>query len=59
MTEPPRKDPQDQAFGVASREDQELVDALEEEGVTEDELPDEPARQPRAAGKAEVTGEDD
>ena len=57
MAEQSRKDPQDQAFGAASREDQELVDELEKEGVTEDELPDQPARHPRAAGKAEVAPE--
>jgi hypothetical protein len=59
MTEHPRKDPQDQAFGAASREDQELVDELEKQGVREEELPDEPARHPRAAGKAEVDGEEE
>jgi hypothetical protein len=55
--EPPKQDPQDKAFGAAASRDQEVVDALEEQGVTEDELPDEPARHPRSAGKAEPVKE--
>lgn len=53
MTPQPQKDPQDQAFGSAASEDQDLVDELDEQGVEEDDLPDQPARQPRAASKAE------
>jgi hypothetical protein len=49
----PRQDPQDKAFGAAASRDQDIVDALDEKGVTEDELPDEPTRHPRAGGKAE------
>jgi hypothetical protein len=55
-SEQPRKDPQDQAFGSAASRDQDLVDELQEAGVTEEELPDEPARAPRAGGKAEPEG---
>jgi hypothetical protein len=51
--EQPTQDPQDKAFGAAARRDQDVVDALDEKGVTEDELPDEPMRHPRAGGKAE------
>jgi hypothetical protein len=47
------QDPQDKAFGAAASRDQDIVDELEREGVTEDELADTPARHPRAAGKAE------
>jgi hypothetical protein len=54
--EEPTQDPQDKAFGAAASRDQDIVDALEEKGVTEDELPDEPTRHPRAAGKAEPGG---
>ena len=64
-TREPRQDPQDKAFGAAASRDQEIVDELEKRGMTEDELSDEPARSPRAAGKAEPahaqgvpTGED-
>jgi hypothetical protein len=53
----PNKDPQDHAFGEAAREDQETVDKLAEVGVTEDEMPDEPMREPRAGGKARPEGE--
>ena len=49
----PKQDPQDKAFGAAASRDQEIVDELEKAGVAEDELPDQPARHPRAAGKAE------
>ncbi len=52
-TQEPRQDPQDKAFGAAASRDQEIVDHLAEQGVTENELPDEPARHPRAGGKAE------
>jgi hypothetical protein len=48
-----KQDSQDKAFGAAASRDQDIVDELEKEGVTEDELADEPARRPRAAGKAE------
>jgi hypothetical protein len=51
--EEPSQDPQDKAFGAAASRDQDTVDELEKEGVTEDELPDAPAQQPRAGGKAE------
>ena len=54
--EEPTQDPQDKAFGAAASRDQDIVDALDEKGVTEDELPDEPTRHPRAAGKAEPAG---
>jgi hypothetical protein len=54
-TEEPTQDHQDKAFGAAASRDQEVVDALEKEGVTADELPDEPAQHPRAGGKAEPT----
>jgi len=52
-TQEPRQDPQDKAFGAAAGRDQEIVDHLAAQGVTEKELPDEPARHPRAGGKAE------
>ena len=48
-----RQDPQDKAFGAAAAADQEFVDQLDDEGVTEEDLPDVPAEAPRAAGKAE------
>ncbi len=47
------QDSQDKQFGKAAAEDQELVDQLEDEGVSANELSDEPGRHPRAAGKAE------
>lgn len=50
--EVPTQDPQDKAFGAAASRDQDIVDSLAEQGVTEDELPDEPTRHPRAGGKA-------
>jgi hypothetical protein len=47
-------DPDDQKFGRQAAEDQELVDTLETEGVTEEELPDDPAHEdPRPGRKAE------
>ncbi len=46
------RDPQDNQFGRAAAEDQELVDELAEDGVSEDELPDAPAYTPRAGDKA-------
>lgn len=47
-------DPEDREFGHKAAQDQEKVDALEKEGVSEDELPDEPPRDsPRAGGKAD------
>ncbi len=48
----PTKDPQDQAFGAAAAEDQERADDLERQGAHTEDLPDAPARAPRAAGKA-------
>ncbi len=48
-----RQDPQDKAFGASAAEDQEVVDHLEHEGATEDELPDPMTQPPRAGGKAE------
>jgi hypothetical protein len=56
-TAQPLQDPQDKAFGAAASRDQEVVDKLEMQGVTEDQLPDEPARHPRAGGKARPEGE--
>jgi hypothetical protein len=49
----PTQDPQDKAFGAAASRDQDLVDQLEREGVTEEDLADKPVRHPRAGGKAE------
>ena len=49
----PAQDPQDKAFGAAASRDQDLVDALEKQGVTTDDLSGTPIRQPRAGGKAE------
>lgn len=49
----PSEDPQDKKFGATAARDQERVDRLEELGVDEESLPDEPAADPRAAGKAE------
>jgi hypothetical protein len=47
-------DPEDQEFGHKAAEDQEVVDALEERGLTEEDLPDEqPVNGPRAGRKAE------
>ncbi|HEY6624500.1 MAG TPA: hypothetical protein VIX85_11745 [Acidimicrobiales bacterium] len=46
------QDPQDHQFGKAAAEDQELADELEDEGVTEDELPVAPDHPPRAGNKA-------
>jgi hypothetical protein len=54
--EEPTQDPQDRAFGAAASRDQDIVDALDEKRATEDELPNEPTRHPRAAGKAEPAG---
>jgi hypothetical protein len=51
--EEPTQDPQDKAFGSAASRDQDIVDEREREGVTEDEVPDEPIRPPRAGGKSE------
>jgi hypothetical protein len=53
--EAPSQDPQDKAFGAAASRDQQTVDELERRGVTMDELPDEPTRHPRSAGKADPT----
>jgi len=52
----PTQDPKDKAFGAAASRDQDKVDELEREGFTENDLPDEPAQHPRAAGKAEPVG---
>ncbi len=47
-------DPEDQKFGRQAAQDQELVDTLEEQGVTEEELPDHPAHEdPRPGRKAQ------
>ena len=51
----PTQDPQDKAFGAAASRDQDLVDELEKQGVTAEDLSDKPIRHPRAAGKAEPT----
>jgi hypothetical protein len=48
-----RRDTQDTQFGATAAADQEWVDQLEDEGVDADQLPDQPAARPRAAGKAE------
>ena len=46
-------DPEDQKFGRNSAEDQQLVDALDEQGVAAEDLPEEPPRKkPRAGRKA-------
>ena len=50
------RDPQDNQFGKAVAEDQELADELEDAGATEDELPDPPADPPRAGDKAPLAG---
>ncbi len=56
MTDDPKnqldKDPQDHQFGKAAAEAQELADEMEDDGVTEDELPDAPDNPPRAGDKA-------
>jgi hypothetical protein len=46
-------DPEDEQFGRQARKDQEEVDKLEEQGVTEEEVSDEPRQGPRAGRKAE------
>lgn len=46
-------DPEDQEFGWKAAEDQEKVDQMEEKGVSEEELPEEPTRkEPRPGRKA-------
>ncbi|HEX4220161.1 MAG TPA: hypothetical protein VHZ02_17420 [Acidimicrobiales bacterium] len=50
------RDPQDHQFGKAAAEDQALADELEDEGATDDELPDPPAHAPRAGDKAPPAG---
>jgi hypothetical protein len=57
--EVPRSDPQDHAFGVAAEHDQKIVDQLGSEGVSEEDLPAEPMRHPRAGGKAAPVENDD
>jgi hypothetical protein len=56
MTDDPKnqldRDPQDNQFGKAVAEDQELADELEDGGVAQEELPDVPANPPRAGDKA-------
>jgi hypothetical protein len=56
MTDDPKnqldRDPQDNQFGKAAAEDQELADEVNDDGVAEDELPDTPADAPRAGDKA-------
>ena len=54
--EAPTRDPQDKAFGAAASRNLDIVDALDENGATEDALPDEPTRHPRAGGQAEPAG---
>ncbi len=51
----PTQDPQDKASGTAASRDQAVVDELEKQGVTAEDLSDTPIRHPRAAGKAEPT----
>jgi hypothetical protein len=51
-----RSDPQDHAFGLAALHDQNIVDELEGDGVSEEDLPDRPMRHPRAGGKADPAG---
>ena len=47
-------DPEDRKFGRKAAADQELVDALDEQGVAAEDLPEEPPREePRAGRKAE------
>ena len=47
-------DPEDEKFGWRAADDQELVDILEEQGVTEDELSDDPVNEnPRPGRKAQ------
>jgi hypothetical protein len=46
------QDPQDKEMGASAKRDQERVDDLDAEGVTEDELSDEPGRDVRTGGKA-------
>jgi hypothetical protein len=46
------QDSQDKQFGATAAEDQQWVDELADEGVQEQDLPDGPSKQPRAAGKA-------
>jgi hypothetical protein len=56
----PEQDPQDKQLGAAAKQDQERVDRLEDRGVSENDLTDKPAREVRAAGKAEpAPGEED
>ena len=52
----PTRDRQDTTFGATAAADQEWVDELDDEGVPAEDLPDEPAAHPRAAGKAEPQG---
>ena len=53
MKHQPTQDPQDKQFGATAAADQDLVDELEDEGVTMDQLPETPASKPRAGNKAE------
>lgn len=47
-------DPEDQVFGYKAAQDQEKVDELERQGVSEEDLSDEPPREgPRAGRKAD------
>jgi hypothetical protein len=61
MTDDPKneldRDPQDNQFGKAAAEDQELADEVGEDGVAEDELADAPAEPPRAGDKAPLAGD--
>jgi hypothetical protein len=52
-----RKDPQDQEFGAQAAADQDAVDELDADGVSEEEMPDSHEKSPRAAGKAEPSHE--
>lgn len=49
-------DPQDRQFGAAAARDQDRVDSLEERGADDEDMPEQPASRPRAAGKAEPEG---
>ncbi len=44
-------DHEDQKFGRKAAEDQEFVDALDEQGVAAEDLPEEPPRKPQRPGR--------
>lgn len=50
-------DPEDEEFGRRAGQDQELVDELEKEGVTQDELPDRAPREGPRPGRKATTDE--